>query len=128
MVCAKCGGDRINVSFTASGYGKAEIGIDGKGKPYVDHVYDRDYDLEEWEEFSCADCKASWSRLEEGLKPKQQAGINLLPGDLVWLPDGLKATVAAVDVEANTFTVVGWHETFGAGEGTPVLPMQAVAA
>lgn len=128
MVCAKCGGDRINVEFTATGYGKVEIGVDSKGKPYVDHVYDRDYLDEDHESFSCADCKATWTRLADGLKPKQQAGINLHPGDRVFLPDGFKGVVATVDTESNTFTVEGWHETFKAGEGEPVLPMVTVAA
>jgi hypothetical protein len=46
----------------------------------------------------------------------------------VWLPDGLKATVATVDPEANVFTVENWHETFSAGEAEPVVPITRVAA
>lgn len=128
MVCGKCGSDRINVEFTATGYGKAAIGIDNKGKPYVDHVYDRDYDTEDIDQYSCASCKASWTCLADGVKPKQQAGINLNPGDLVFLPDGLKGEVETVDTESNTFTVVGWHEVFHAGEGEPYVPITKVAA
>lgn len=128
MVCAKCGGDRINVEFTAHGHGKAEIGVDSKGRPYVDHVYDRDTVDEEYDDYSCADCKATWISLADGLQPKLQAGINLRPGDVVWLPDGFKGTVATVDTEANTFTVEGWHEVFQAGEGELLLPLERVAA
>lgn len=127
-VCAKCGSRRIDVEFTAHGTGSAEIMVDSKGRPYVAHVDTLHTEDVEHDSFQCADCSASWWPLEKGIKPEHLAGIDLQPGDLVWLPDGLKGTVATVDAENNTFTVVGWHETFKAGEGTPVVgPFLTVA-
>lgn len=128
LVCAKCGGDRIDVKFTAHGSGAAYIGVNHKGEPYLDYVEDKHYDDFDHELFRCADCHASWYPLAKGVTTKQQAGINLNPGDLVILPDGFKATVAAVDTEENTFTVERWHETFKAGEATPLQPMARAAA
>lgn len=128
-VCAKCGGEDIVVTFTAYGSGRAEIAVDNKGRAYVDHVYDKDYDDFEHEQFSCGDCKARWYPLEKGLAPAHVAGIDVKPGDLVILPDGFKAVVATVDTEENTFTVRNWHETFKAGEATLLKPQaEGIAA
>lgn len=127
-VCAKCGSDRIDVAFTAYGTGAATVGCDRRGRPYVEYVDDKNFADFEHDSFSCADCCAKWITLADGVAPKQQAGIDIKPGDVVWLPDGFKGTVATVNTDDNTFTVEGWHETFKAGEGTPVGPTHKVAA
>jgi hypothetical protein len=126
MVCAKCGSDHIDVFFTATGSGAAAIGVDDKGKPYVAHVDDEQYDDHDHESYGCAKCKANWWPLEKGVTLKALAGIDFNVGDVVILPDGLRATVATVDRETNTFTVERWHETFKAGEASPLAPAPIV--
>lgn len=130
LVCAKCGGERIDVEFSARGRGAAEIGVDADGKPYVDHVTERGYDdwNEDYEMFECADCNATWYPLAKGLRPAYAAGIDFHQGDVVVLPDGFRAVVDEVDGETNTFTVEGWHERFSAGEGAPLGPPVGMVA
>lgn len=128
VVCKHCGSDRIDVEFTAPGRGSAVFGVMPGGEVYLDDIEDRDFDLhEDTDTFICRGCgKRAW-RANELVQATPAGPEHLRPGDLVWLPDNLKATVETVDYDALTFTVEGWHETFEFHEAQLVEPLTYIA-
>ena len=121
LVCAKCGSDDLVAEVVAHGNAKVTIADDGSG-PYVEHHHGEDFHTFDYGPYRCNACNASAFSLKDAVRPKPAAGLDLEPGQRVVLPDGLRATVATVDGERNTFTVEGWHETFRAGDASALGP------
>lgn len=129
VVCKHCGSDRIDVRFTTSGRGSAILGVQRGGEVYVDSVEDRDFDTfsYDYDEFICRGCGRTAWKAEQLVQATPAGPEHLQPGDVVFLPDGLKGTVATVDYDAVTFTVEGWHETFDFHEAQVAEPLTFIA-
>lgn len=129
LVCKDCGSDsgfrEVGTVHCSASRDTRSIKADADGNltvrwnfADVDDFDATDIDVDHVE---CRSCGSSAARVEDLAVPEHAAGIDFNPGDLVWLPDGLRAEVATVDRKANTFTVVGWHETFTAADAAPLL-------
>lgn len=129
LVCKDCKSDKgfreVGTSRVSAERSTRSVEQDAEGKIHVTWgMVDADgFDADDFDAHGveCRECGADAARVQDLAVPEHVAGIALDPGDLVTLPDGLRATVATVDREADTFTVEGWHETFRSSEGALVL-------
>lgn len=118
--CKYCGSDR---GFREFGEVRATVHrdstrvrlADGKVRATWDSLdtFDADFDMAFDPNYVvCRNCDAEEASIEDLLGEP----VVFEPGERVVLPDGFLATVATVDEESRTLTVVNWHETFKFGE------------
>lgn len=93
------------------------------GSVDVDSFYADDIDVDS---VRCRECGAEASIVEELIGPP----TGFAAGTVVRCPDGLRGTVAEVDMERRLLRVEGWHEWFEFAEVEPILgaPRQMAVA
>lgn len=121
-VCARCGkSDRFHEPVIVRAYRDVILEV-RDGRPSFKRDSHIEVDTHEAEADGLVECEcgAQITRSGEGLR---LVFDDWRPGDAAVLPDGLRARVETFDSERLRLTVEGWHEEFGAGEVSPVLPI-----
>lgn len=122
--CKFCGSDRFREYGRVECSGSREsrsVGRDALGKLKIEwgFVDAEDFDAElEPDGVECRNCGADAAKVEDLVDGR----FGFEPGERVVCPDGFKAIVAAVDLEAGRLTVEGWHEEFKFAEVSALVP------